>query len=129
MTIKERFKQTIEYFLINQPIAETELTYTNPFELIVAVILSAQCTDKRVNLITPPLLERYPTAESMARAIIEVKPENQEAFEAMLDESMACEKIGTVGGDSIRVNDVVMSMEQLQDNYFNTFKRVIERDL
>jgi len=65
----------------------------------------------------------------MSRAIIEVKPENCEAFEAMLDESMACEKIGTVGGTSIKVNDVEMSLEELQDNYFNTFRRVIERDL
>jgi endonuclease III len=68
MTIRERFKRTIEYFLINQPIAETELTYNNPFELVVSVILSAQCTDKRVNIITPPLLERYPDAFSMAKA-------------------------------------------------------------
>jgi len=68
MTIKERFKRTIEYFLANQPIAKTELTYKNPFELIVAVILSAQCTDKRVNIITPRLLEKYPDAESMAKA-------------------------------------------------------------
>ena len=75
MTIKERFKRTIEYFLINHPVAETELTYQDPFELIVAVILSAQCTDKRVNMITPALLEKYPDAESMAKA----KPE--EIFE------------------------------------------------
>ena len=68
-------------------------------------------------------------AESMSRAIIEVKPENCEAFEAMLDESMAVEKIGTVGGDTVLINDVTMSIIQLQDNYFNTFKRVIERDL
>lgn len=68
MTIKERFKLTIEYFQKNMPVAETELTYTDPFELIVAVILSAQCTDKRVNLITPALLVRYPDAESMAKA-------------------------------------------------------------
>ena len=68
-------------------------------------------------------------AESMSRAIIEVKPENCEAFEAMLDESMAVEKIGTVGGDIVKINDVAMSMTQLQDNYFNTFKRVIERDI
>jgi len=68
-------------------------------------------------------------SESMSRAIIEVKAENIEAFEAMLDENMAVEKIGTVGGDSIKINDVTMSMEQLQDNYFNTFKRVIERDI
>lgn len=68
-------------------------------------------------------------AESMSRAIIEVKPENCAAFEAMLDESMAVEKIGTVGGDSIKINDVIMSLAQLQDNYFNTFKKAIERDL
>ena len=67
-------------------------------------------------------------AESMSRAIIEVKPENCAAFEAMVDE-LACEKIGTVGGKSIKVNDVTMSLEQLQDNYFNTFKRVVEQDL
>lgn len=68
MTIKERFKKTIEYFLINMPVAETELGYNDPFELIVAVILSAQCTDKRVNLITPSLIERYPNPSSMAKA-------------------------------------------------------------
>lgn len=68
MTIKERYKKIIEYFLINRPVAETELSYRDPFELIVAVILSAQCTDKRVNLITPPLLEKYPDAKSMAKA-------------------------------------------------------------
>lgn len=68
MTIKERFKRTIEYFLINQPDPETELSYQDPFELIVAVILSAQCTDKRVNMITPALMEKYPDVESMAKA-------------------------------------------------------------
>ncbi len=73
--------------------------------------------------------ERDIFAESMSRAIIEVKPQNCEAFEAMLDESMTCEKIGVVGGNSIKVNDVEMSLEELQDNYFNTFKRVIERDI
>jgi len=68
-------------------------------------------------------------SESMSRAIVEVKAENCEAFEAMLDESMSIEKIGTVGGDTIRINDVSMSLEQLQDNHFNTFARVIEQDL
>ncbi|MDQ7044381.1 MAG: phosphoribosylformylglycinamidine synthase subunit PurL [Sulfurimonas sp.] len=68
-------------------------------------------------------------AESMSRAIIEVKPENCEAFEAMLDEGMSVEKIGTVGGGSIKVNDIKMSMEALKENYFETFKRVIERDI
>jgi len=68
MTIKERFKRTIDYFLSNMPEAETELTYNDPFELLVAVILSAQCTDKRVNLITPSLISRYPTPSKMAKA-------------------------------------------------------------
>jgi endonuclease-3 len=68
MTITERFSRTIEYFQETFPAAETELKYGSPFELMVAVILSAQCTDKRVNLITPSLMERYPDAESMSKA-------------------------------------------------------------
>ena len=68
MTLKERYRRTIDYFLTNRPDAETELTYTDPFGLIVSVILSAQCTDKRVNMITPALLEKYPEAKSMAKA-------------------------------------------------------------
>jgi endonuclease-3 len=68
MTRKERYRRTIEYFRLNMPAPETELRYPDPFGLIVAVILSAQCTDKRVNMITPPLLEKYPDARSMAKA-------------------------------------------------------------
>ncbi len=68
MTKKERFKQIITWFKENVPIAETELTYKDPFSLLVAVILSAQCTDKRVNLITPPLLERFPNPQAMKNA-------------------------------------------------------------
>jgi len=68
MTKKERFESIIEYFKTNQPVAETELDYTNPFNLLVAVILSAQCTDKRVNLITPELLKIYPSPEKMSEA-------------------------------------------------------------
>jgi endonuclease-3 len=68
MTIKELFNRTIEYFQMTYPAAQTELVYQNPFELIVAVILSAQCTDKRVNIITPRLMEKYPDASSMAKA-------------------------------------------------------------
>jgi endonuclease III len=71
MTIKERYKRTIDYFETNMPVAETELQFKNPFELLVAVILSAQCTDKRVNIITPSLLEKYPDPDSMSRATIE----------------------------------------------------------
>ncbi len=64
----ERYKAIIDYFQATMPVAETELEYENPFHLIVAVILSAQCTDKRVNQITPSLLKRYPTPELMAEA-------------------------------------------------------------
>jgi endonuclease III len=71
MNKKERFTKVIAWFEENVPIAETELHYKTPFELLVAVILSAQCTDKRVNQITPPLLEKYPTAEFMALALPE----------------------------------------------------------
>lgn len=71
MTKKERFEHIISYFQKAQPIAETELDYGTPFELLVAVILSAQCTDKRVNMITPALLERFPTAYEMSQASVE----------------------------------------------------------
>lgn len=68
MTTKERFRRCVEYFSQTMPVAESELNYGNPFELLVAVVLSAQCTDKRVNLTTPPLFAAYPTAEAMAQA-------------------------------------------------------------
>jgi endonuclease-3 len=68
MVLKERYRGVIEYFKAHGPVPETELEYDDPFELIVAVILSAQCTDKRVNIITPPLLAAYPNAAAMARA-------------------------------------------------------------
>jgi len=68
MTKKERFEKVIDYFKINMPVAETELDYNNPYELIVAVILSAQCTDKRVNVITKEFFRQYPDPESLARA-------------------------------------------------------------
>lgn len=68
MTKKERFQAFIDYFSTNSPDAETELEYTNPYELLVAVILSAQCTDKRVNIVTPPLFEEFPTVQHLATA-------------------------------------------------------------
>jgi len=68
MILKERYRRTIEYFNATMPVPETELEYQDPFELIVAVILSAQCTDKRVNMITPALMNRFPDAISMAKA-------------------------------------------------------------
>lgn len=72
MRKQELYDKVIAYFQEAMPIAETELHYTTPFELLVAVILSAQCTDKRVNMITPPLFRDYPTPEAMAVSTPEV---------------------------------------------------------
>lgn len=71
MTTKQRYEGVIAYFQQAMPVAESELNYSSPFQLLVAVILSAQCTDKRVNLTTPALFEAYPTAERMAEASAE----------------------------------------------------------
>jgi len=68
MKLQERYQKVIDYFLEHVPVAETELTYDNPFQLLVAVILSAQCTDKRVNLTTPAIFKQYPTPQKMAEA-------------------------------------------------------------
>lgn len=68
MTKKERYEKVLAYFEKNAPNAETELVYDNPFQLIVAVALSAQCTDKRVNQTTPALFKDYPNAEALAQA-------------------------------------------------------------
>lgn len=72
MRKKELYEQVIAYFKEAMPVAETELHYSNPFELLVAVILSAQCTDKRVNMITPPLFRDFPTPEAMAASTPEI---------------------------------------------------------
>ena len=75
MKREERYKNVIDYFLEHMPVAETELVYAEPYELAVAVILSAQCTDKRVNMITPAFFRKFPTAKSLSRA------KEQEVFE------------------------------------------------
>jgi len=71
MTRKDRFSNIIAYFLKQQPNPVSELDYGSPFQLLVAVILSAQCTDKRVNKITPDLFAAYPTAVAMSRSSVE----------------------------------------------------------
>ena len=68
MTQNERYRRLIAYFEEAMPVAETELHYDNPYQLLVAVILSAQCTDKRVNMVTPALFKAYPTVQDMAQA-------------------------------------------------------------
>ena len=71
MTRKERFRFVIDYFKEHAPNAETELIYDNPYQLLVAVILSAQCTDKRVNMTPPAIFEKYPGPASLAKASFE----------------------------------------------------------
>jgi len=71
MTTKERYQTVIEYFSTHAPDAETELIYDSPYQLLVAVILSAQCTDKRVNLTTPALFEKFPTAEALSKTTVD----------------------------------------------------------
>ena len=71
MTTKQRFEHILQWFAENMPTAESELRYSNPYELLVAVMLSAQCTDKRVNMVTPALFEAYPTVEGLAKASVE----------------------------------------------------------
>jgi endonuclease-3 len=68
MTTKERFHSILAWFEANMPVAESELVFVNPFQCLVAVMLSAQCTDKRVNMVTPALFAAYPTPEAMAKA-------------------------------------------------------------
>ncbi len=72
MTKKERFERVLNLFRENMQLAETELNYESHFQLLVSVILSAQCTDKRVNIITPPLFQDYPDAATMSNASPEV---------------------------------------------------------
>lgn len=71
MLKQERYKGFVDYFSKNSPDAQTELNYSNPFELLVAVILSAQCTDKRINQVTPKLFARYPDAHSLAASSVD----------------------------------------------------------
>ena len=72
MRKEERYKGVLDWFQANVPVAETELHYANPYQLLIAVILSAQCTDKRVNQITPALFEAFPTPEVLAASTPEV---------------------------------------------------------
>lgn len=71
MTQKERYKSILKWFEVNMPDVKTELHYDTPFHLLIAVILSAQCTDKRVNMVTPKLFQAYPTSKELANATSE----------------------------------------------------------
>lgn len=113
MLRKERFKAFVDYFSKNNPEAKTELNYTNPYELLVAVSLSAQCTDKRINQITPKLFERFPDAFALSKASVE------EIFEYIRSVSYPNNKAKHLAGMSkILVEqfngEVPSSMEDLQ---------------
>lgn len=102
MTIKQRYEGIIEYFSAEMPVAESELNFGSTFELLVAVILSAQCTDKRVNMVTPALFEAYPTPQAMAEASAEeifpyirsVSYPNNKARHLASMARMLCEEFG-----------------------------------
>lgn len=102
MTIKQRYEGIIEYFSAEMPVAESELNYGSTFELLVAVILSAQCADKRVNMVTPALFEAYPTPQAMAGASAEeifpyirsVSYPNNKARHLASMARMLCEEFG-----------------------------------
>ena len=105
MTIKQRYDAVIAYFQASMPTAESELNYRNPFELLVAVILSAQCTDKRVNLTTPALFEAMPTAEEIFPYIRIISYPNNKARHLA---AMACMLVEEFGGQ------VPSDLKQLQ---------------
>ena len=97
---KERFKYVIEYFSENMPGAKTELNYRSPYELIVAVILSAQCTDKRVNMLTPHFFERFPDIEEVYGYIKSCSyPNNKSKHLVGMAKKLVNEFAGTVPGD------------------------------
>lgn len=107
MRKEELYKEVIAYFEEKMPVAETELDYTDPYELLVAVILSAQCTDKRVNMLTPAFFKKFPDAESLARGSSEdifdlIKscsyPNNKAKHLKGMAEKLVAEFNGTVPG-------------------------------
>lgn len=112
MTLQQRFDCVVERFLERMPVAVTELHYANPYQLLVAVILSAQCTDKRVNMITPPLFEAFPTPQAMADASVD------EIFEYIKSVSYPNNKAKSLSGMARRLvqefnSEVPSTMEQL----------------
>ena len=115
MKREERYRGLVEYFSEAMPVAESELEFSSPYELVVAVMLSAQCTDRRVNLTTPALFERFPTPEKMAEAEAEeiypyiksISYPNNKAKHLAAMARMLVDKFGGV------VPDTVAELEQL----------------
>lgn len=115
MTVKERYARVLEWFSRSMPVAETELHYDNPYQLLVAVILSAQCTDKRVNMVTPALFEAFPTPQAMAAASMEeifpyVKSVSYPNNNTRSLKGMACKLVEEFGGEVPSDIDSLMSL-------------------
>ena len=85
MTLEQRYDAILDYFRKNVPVAESELHFDSDYELLVSVILSAQCTDKRVNLVTPALFAAYPTVEALSKATAEVLSGAKKSYKLLLD--------------------------------------------
>lgn len=115
MRKEERYRGVIDYFSKAMPVAESELNFRSPYELLVAVMLSAQCTDKRVNITTPALFDRYPTAEELAKASAEdiypyIKSISYPNNKAKNLAKMARQLVEEFGGE---VPDTVEALERL----------------
>ena len=130
MTRKERFAAIVGWFEANRPVAETELHYGNPFQLLVAVILSAQCTDRRVNIVTPPLFERFPTPSSLASASFDevypyVKSVSYPNAKASHLIAMAQKLLADFGGEVPSDIDALMSLPGVGRKTANVIASVV----
>ena len=130
MTRKERFAAIVGWFEANRPIAETELHYGNTYQLLVAVILSAQCTDRRVNIVTPPLFERFPTPQDMASATFDevfpyVKSVSYPNSKANHLIAMAQKLVADFGGEVPSDIDALMSLPGVGRKTANVIASVV----
>jgi endonuclease-3 len=130
MTRKERFAAIVGWFAENRPVAETELHYGNTFQLLVAVILSAQCTDRRVNIVTPPLFERFPTPADLASATFDevfpyVKSVSYPNSKANHLIAMAQKLLADFGGEVPSDIDALMSLPGVGRKTANVIASVV----
>ena len=130
MTLKERFAAIVGWFEENRPVAETELHYRDSFQLLVAVILSAQCTDRRVNIVTPPLFERFPTPQDLASATFDevfpyVKSVSYPNSKATHLIAMAQKLLADFGGEVPSDIDALMSLPGVGRKTANVIASVV----
>ena len=130
MTQKERYSAILAWFAENRASAQTELQYGNPFQLLVAVILSAQCTDRRVNLVTPPLFERFPSALELSAATFEevypyVKSVSYPNAKARHLIAMAQKLLADYGGEVPADTDALMTLPGVGRKTANVIASVV----